>query len=73
MPGQPARLVFTVWWLTCLIWSSVWVCIKIGVGDVPPATFASARLIVALIVLLPILALRGIPLPRQRRDWLLIG
>jgi drug/metabolite transporter (DMT)-like permease len=73
MPGQPARLVFAVWWLTCLIWSSVWLCIKIGVGDVPPATFASARLIVALVVLLPVLALRGVPLPRQRRDWRLIG
>jgi drug/metabolite transporter (DMT)-like permease len=73
MPGQPARVVVAVWWLTCLIWSSVWLCIKIGVGDVPPATFASARLVVALFVLLPILALRGVPLPRQRRDWRLIG
>jgi drug/metabolite transporter (DMT)-like permease len=65
--------VLAVWWITCLIWSSVWLCIKIGVGDVPPATFASARLVLALLVLLPILALRGQRLPRQRRDWLLIG
>ena len=65
--------VLAVWWITCLIWSSVWLCIKIGVGDVPPATFASARLVLALLVLLPVLALRGQRLPRQRRDWLLIG
>jgi drug/metabolite transporter (DMT)-like permease len=56
-----------------LIWSSVWLCIKIGVGDVPPATFASARLIIALLVLLPLAALRGMALPRGRRDWMLIG
>jgi drug/metabolite transporter (DMT)-like permease len=73
MPGHSPRFVLIVWWITCLIWSSVWLCIKIGVGDVPPATFASARLVLALAVLLPMLVLRGQPLPRQRRDWLLIG
>jgi drug/metabolite transporter (DMT)-like permease len=65
--------VIIVWWITCLIWSSVWLWIKIGVRDVPPATFASARLLVALLVLLPVMRLSGISLPRQRRDWLLIG
>lgn len=73
MPGQSTRFVFLVWWITCLIWSSVWLCIKIGVGDVPPATFASARIVIALLVLLPILVLRGQMLPRGRRDWLLIA
>jgi drug/metabolite transporter (DMT)-like permease len=73
MPDHSARFVLVVWWITCLIWSSVWLCIKIGVGDVPPATFASARIIIALLVLLPVIALRSVPLPRQRRDWMLIG
>jgi drug/metabolite transporter (DMT)-like permease len=73
MTGQSPRVVLLVWWVTCLLWSSVWLCIKIGVGDVPPATFASARLVIALLVLLPILAFGQTPLPRQRRDWLLIG
>ena len=73
MPDHAARFVLLVWWVTCLLWSSVWLCIKIGVGDVPPATFASARLIIALLVLLPVLAIRGVPLPRRRRDWMLIG
>ena len=73
MPGHSERFVLVVWWVTCLLWSSVWLCIKIGVGAVPPATFASVRLIIALLVLLPIIALRRLPLPRQRRDWMLIG
>jgi drug/metabolite transporter (DMT)-like permease len=73
MPGHSAGFVLVVWWITCLLWSSVWLCIKIGVNDVPPATFASARLLIALLVLLPIIALRREPLTRQRRDWMLIG
>jgi drug/metabolite transporter (DMT)-like permease len=57
-----------VWWLTCLIWSSVWLFIKIGVSDVPPVSFAAIRLLLALAVLLPIAAARRVPVP-QSRDW----
>jgi len=73
MTGQSPRVVLLVWWITCLLWSSVWLCIKIGVGDVPPATFASARLVIALLVLLPIIAFDKSTLPRAPRDWLLIA
>ena len=73
MAGGSARLVLLVWWVTCLIWSTVWLAIKIGVNDVPPATFAAARLVIALAVLLPVVALQRSPSPRTRRDWLLIG
>lgn len=73
MPGHSPRFVLIVWWITCLIWSSVWLCIKVGVSDVPPATFASVRLVIALAVLLSAIALQGVPLPRRGRDWLLIG
>jgi drug/metabolite transporter (DMT)-like permease len=73
VPGRAAAGVVVVWWITCLIWSSVWLCIKIGVNDVPPATFAAARLVIALLVLLPVVALGRHPLPRARRDWMLIG
>jgi drug/metabolite transporter (DMT)-like permease len=57
-----------VWWITCLIWSSVWLFIQIGVGDLPPASFAGIRLLIALAVLIPILVLRRVPIP-ARRDW----
>jgi drug/metabolite transporter (DMT)-like permease len=73
MAGHSPRFVLLVWWITCLIWSSVWLFIKIGVRDVPPATFASVRLVIALAVLLPVIAWQGIPLPRRPRDWALIG
>ena len=61
MPGHSPRSVLIVWWITCLIWSSVWLFIKIGVRDTPPATFASMRLVIALLVLLPVMALRRLP------------
>ena len=37
VPDHSARTVLVVWWITCLLWSSVWLGIKIGVGDVPPS------------------------------------
>ena len=65
--------VALVWVITCLIWSTVWLFIKLGVRDVPPVTFAAGRLFIAILVMLPLtLALRT-PLPRRRRDWQMIA
>ena len=69
---MPPR-VLMVWLLTCVIWSTVWLFIKIGVRDVPPVTFAAFRLGAALAILLPATLLARTPLPRARRDWLLIA
>jgi drug/metabolite transporter (DMT)-like permease len=65
--------VFGVWIVTCAIWSTVWLFIKIGVRDVPPVTFAVFRLGAALAVLAPVTLASGTPLPRTARDWRLIG
>jgi len=51
--------VWFVWLVTCLIWSTVWLAIKIGVTAVPPLTFAYSRLLIALAVLVPAAAFRG--------------
>ena len=53
------RQVIAIWWLACVLWSAGWLFIKIGVTDVPPVTFAAARLAVAALVLVPIVAVRG--------------
>jgi drug/metabolite transporter (DMT)-like permease len=66
-------LVLFVWILTCAIWSTVWLFIKIGVRDVPPVTFAVFRLGAALAVLAPITLARRTPLPRSTREWTLIA
>ncbi len=65
--------VLFVWVVTCLIWSTVWLFIKLGLHDLPPISFAGIRLVIAVAVLLPVLLIRRTPLPRKARDWLLIA
>ena len=62
-----------VWIVTCLIWSTVWLFIKLGVRDIPPVTFAAYRLGISLAVLVPITLVRRRPLPRDARDYVLIA
>lgn len=65
--------VAAIWWLTCAIWSSVWLFIKIGVTAVPPISFAGLRLAIAAILLAApaVLALRRFPV--RRRDHAIIA
>jgi drug/metabolite transporter (DMT)-like permease len=53
--------VVTVWWTTCLLWSSTFLFIKLGLAALPPFTFAWIRLAIALTVLAP--------LALARDDW----
>lgn len=69
---MPARVAL-VWVITCLIWSTVWLFIKLGVRDVPPVTFAASRLFIAILVMVPVTLAMKIPLPRDPRDWRLIA
>jgi len=62
-----------VWLLLCLIWGSTWLFIKLGLEDLPPLTFAGIRFLIATIVLLFLVALRRLPFPRQRRDFMLLA
>jgi drug/metabolite transporter (DMT)-like permease len=62
-----------VWIVTCAIWSTVWLFIKLGVRDVPPVTFAAFRLLVAASVLVPLTLARRVALPRRMPDWGLIA
>src|SRR5205807_160580 len=39
-------------WLTlCIVWSSTWLAIKIGLRDLPPISFVAIRFLIAIIVL----------------------
>ena len=64
--------VAAVWILTCLIWGTVWLFIKLGVRDVPPVSFAAMRLLIAIAVMVPVTLVTRAPLPRTWRDWRLI-
>ena len=53
----------------CLIWSSTWLFIKLGLADLPPVSFAGIRFVVASAVLWGVIAVRRTPLPKGIRAW----
>jgi drug/metabolite transporter (DMT)-like permease len=50
---MPPR-VFAVWCVVCVLWSSTFLFVRLGVNDLPPLTFAWTRLAIALAILLPL-------------------
>lgn len=58
--GNDGR-VRAAWMLACLLWAGTFLFIRIGLAHVGPFTFAAARLVVALMVLVPLVA--------ARREW----
>ena len=66
-------MTLVLWWLTCVIWSSVFLFIKLGLRDLPPVTFAAVRLLAAIAVFLPVLLIRRVPLPRRAAEWSVIA
>ncbi len=63
---------FGIWLLLCVIWSSTWIFIKLGLQDLPPMFFVGARFVIASGVLLLVNAARRAPWPRTAADWRLI-
>lgn len=66
-------MTLLAWLVVCVIWSTVWLFIKIGVTDVPPFAFAATRLLLALGVLLPVALVRRPRLPLAPDDRRLIA
>ena len=62
-----------VWLILCLIWGSTWIFIKIGLADLPPISFASARFVLSAAVVLAIILVQKIPLPRSTSEWRLLA
>lgn len=62
-----------IWILLCGIWGSTWAFIKIGLSDLPPVTFVSARFIIAIILLSFIAYFRRAKLPQTRDEWKLLA
>lgn len=62
-----------VWLILCLIWGTTWIFIKVGLNDLPPITFAAARFVLAVAILLPVIWIRELPWPRSAAEWKLIA
>lgn len=52
------RLI-TVWWIACLLWSSTFLFIRVGLAEIRPFTLAWMRLAIALAILVPLALARG--------------
>jgi len=57
--------------LVCLIFSTTWLAIRVGLGDLRPFGSAGLRFVVALPVLLAYAAARRLAWPRTARDWVI--
>src|SRR5437868_14046492 len=61
-------------WLTlCIVWSSTWLAIKIGLRDLPPVSFVAIRFLIAIIVLLAVSIGRTRLLPLRRNDYVVLA
>jgi len=59
--------------MLCVVWSSTWLVIKIGLRDLPPVSFVALRFVVAILVLLAISIGRARLLPHSQADYLVLG
>src|SRR2546423_629217 len=61
-------------WLTlCVVWSSTWLAIKIGLRDLPPISFVAIRFLIAIAVLLAVSIGRARLLPLRRKDYVVLA
>jgi drug/metabolite transporter (DMT)-like permease len=65
--------IVIVWWIVCLLWSSTFLFIKLGLADIPPLTFAWVRLAIAVAVLAPFALASGHWRTLSRRDAAQVG
>ncbi len=66
-------LVWTLYAINVLIWSSTWVAIKIGLEDVPPLLSAGVRFVIAGVALLALARALGRPLKTDVRLAAVLG
>ncbi|PYJ19601.1 MAG: hypothetical protein DME92_11980 [Verrucomicrobia bacterium] len=61
-------------WLTlCIVWSSTWLAIKIGLRDLPPISFVAIRFLIAIAVLLAVSIGHKRLLPLRRNDYAVLA
>jgi drug/metabolite transporter (DMT)-like permease len=69
-----ARWRVPVAWLTlCVVWSSTWLAIKVGLRDLPPISFVAIRFLIAIIVLIAVSIGRTRLLPLCRNDYAVLA
>src|SRR6266404_5301718 len=52
MPGQRKLAIVAAFAVLCVVWSSTWLAIKVGLRDLPPISFVAIRFVIAFTGLL---------------------
>ena len=66
--GVPAA-----WVTLCIVWSSTWLAIKIGLRDLPPISFVAIRFLIAIIVLIAVSIGPTRLLPLRRSEYVVLA
>lgn len=61
------------WLILCVVWSSTWLAIKVGLYDLPPLSFVAIRFAVAIVALLAVSIGRKRLLPTRRSDFAVLA
>ena len=69
---KPGWGVPLAWVTLCVVWSSTWLVIKVGLRDLPPVSFVGIRFLIAIVVLLAVSIGRTRLLPKGR-DYVVLG
>src|ERR1700704_6592516 len=61
-------------WLTlCIVWSSTWLAIKVGLRDLPPISYVAIRFLIAIIALISVSVCHVRLLPKRRSDYVVLA
>jgi drug/metabolite transporter (DMT)-like permease len=72
-PRQVDWRVPAAWLTLCVVWSSTWLAIKIGLRDLPPVSFVALRFVIAIAVLVAVSIGRVQLLPLRRSDYVTLA
>ena len=61
-------------WLTlCVVWSSTWLAIKVGLRDLPPISYVAIRFLIAIVALIAVSVGHTRLLPKRRSDYAVLA
>lgn len=76
MQGAAQKLDWRIpaaWLVLCIVWSSTWLAIKVGLYDLPPLSFVAIRFAIAIVALLAVSIGRERLLPPRRSDFAVLA
>jgi drug/metabolite transporter (DMT)-like permease len=73
MLRQQKLAIVAAYVVLCVVWSSTWLAIKVGLHDLPPISFVAIRFLIAIVVLIAVSLGRARLLPRNQSDYALLA